>query len=193
MVMRKIRVPIQGMDFRMATTYFGLGGNIGDRFAYLQDAIRGLADFCVIEATSRVYETAPVHVTDQPRFLNMAVRARTDLAPRTLLTHIQGVENRLGRVRNLRWGPRVIDIDILLYADRIVDEADLTVPHPRMAERRFVLAPLADIAAAAILPSTDRTVSDLLAALPPDDDILMMAESVWDVERGEAPKAALSG
>ncbi len=177
----------------MATTYFGLGGNIGDRFAYLQDAIRGLAEFCTIEATSRVYETAPVHVTDQPRFLNMAVRARTDLTPRTLLTHVQGVENRLGRVRNLRWGPRVIDIDILLYADRIVDEADLTVPHPRMTERRFVLAPLTDIAAAALFPPTGRTVSDLLAALPADDDIQMMAESVWDVERGEALKAALSG
>ena len=162
----------------MAIVYFGLGSNIGDRLANLEAAMDALAGIARIEARSRVYETEPMHLADQPNFLNMAVRARTDLEPLALLLAVKALEETLGRVETVRWGPRLIDIDILLYGDSVVDEDQLTIPHPRLAERRFALAPLADVGAGACHPLARRTVAELLASLPPTEDVRVIAGHV---------------
>lgn len=132
----------------MSTAYLGLGGNVGDRLRSLTDAVWSLntePGLCVEKASS-VYETKPVGVIDQPDFLNLVVQVRTELSARDLLARCLQIETTLGRVRTLRWGPRTIDIDLLWYDGQTVDEPDLVLPHPRMASRAFVLAPLAEIA-----------------------------------------------
>ncbi len=128
--------------------YLGLGANLGDREAALEAALRGLdrpPEITVLRRSS-LYETDPVGVTDQPSFLNAVVELRTTLAPPELLAHALRLERELGRVRTVRWGPRVIDIDLLLYGEAAYAGPGLTVPHPRLAERGFALAPLAEIA-----------------------------------------------
>jgi 2-amino-4-hydroxy-6-hydroxymethyldihydropteridine diphosphokinase len=147
--------------------YLGLGTNLGDRRANLDAAIERLraAPDIAVTALSPVYETAPVGVTDQPNFYNMAVEIETALPPDKLLAAVLGIEREMGRVRTVRWGPRLIDIDILLYGEATIDAEGLTVPHPRMAERAFVLAPLADIAPALMIPGSERTVQELVNSL----------------------------
>jgi 2-amino-4-hydroxy-6-hydroxymethyldihydropteridine diphosphokinase len=160
----------------MATVYLGLGTNLGDRFANLKAAVSALSDVGKVEALSRVFETAPLYVTDQPAFLNMAARATTELSPLDLLRRLKGIEQELGRVEGLRYGPRLIDLDILLYDAAVSETAELTIPHPRLPERHFALAPLADLAAALRHPVTGRTIAEMLAELPPDDDIRIVAD-----------------
>ena len=160
----------------MAIVYLGLGTNLGDRIANLKAAVDALARVGEVDALSRVYETAPLYVTDQPPFLNMAVRARTDLAPHDLLARLKGMEDELGRVASVRYGPRLIDLDILLYGDAVVNSEVLVVPHPRLPERRFALAPLADVAATVVHPQAGRTVAQLLSELPGDDDVRVVAD-----------------
>jgi 2-amino-4-hydroxy-6-hydroxymethyldihydropteridine diphosphokinase len=125
----------------------GIGGNLGDRRAYLAGAVARLAAHpdILVMAVSPLYETPPWGKTDQPAFLNAAILVATQLTPRALLDAILAVEAGLGRRRNERWGPRVIDIDILLYGGRRVDEPGLRIPHPRLAERAFALRPLIDL------------------------------------------------
>lgn len=124
--------------------YIGLGSNMERRELFLQRAIQALRerDDVEVAAESGVYETEPVGYTDQPAFLNMVVAVRTALPPRQLLSVLLDIERSLGRTRTIRWGPRTIDLDLLLYGDQAVSEPDLTVPHPRMGERAFVLVPL---------------------------------------------------
>lgn len=162
----------------MATVFLGLGTNLGDRFANLRAAVDALGAVAEVEALSRVYETAPLYVTDQPAFLNMAARARTGLDPAGLLRRLKDIENGLGRVASVRYGPRLIDLDILLYGDAVVEAADLVIPHPRLPERRFALAPLADVGAEARHPLAGRTVADMLSALPADDDVRVVADAL---------------
>lgn len=128
--------------------YVGLGSNLGDRESVIADAVSALGSHPEIEVlrVSTLRETEPWGPIDQPRFLNGAVAVDTTLAPRALLGVLLDVERGLGRVRHERWGPRTIDLDLLLYGDTVVDEPGLTVPHPRLRERAFVLEPLLEIA-----------------------------------------------
>jgi 2-amino-4-hydroxy-6-hydroxymethyldihydropteridine diphosphokinase len=146
--------------------YLALGSNLGERRHHLEAALRALPPEVEISALSRLYETTPAYVTDQPVFLNMAVEGYTTLSPTGLLNHLQQIERSLGRERTLRYGPRTIDLDILFYDELILDLPGLTLPHPRMSERDFVLRPLADIAPNFVHPVLQRSVQELLAALP---------------------------
>jgi 2-amino-4-hydroxy-6-hydroxymethyldihydropteridine diphosphokinase len=128
--------------------YLGLGANLGDRLLQLQRAVNLLRERMAIYAVSSVYDTGPMLVTDQPRFLNLVCSARTSLSPEELLTLLKSIESRLGRVAGPRFGPRLLDIDLLLYDELVFASPSLTVPHPRMLERAFVLVPLAEIAPA---------------------------------------------
>ncbi|WP_459503803.1 2-amino-4-hydroxy-6-hydroxymethyldihydropteridine diphosphokinase [Bacillus sp. C1] len=127
--------------------YVALGSNIGDRYAYLLGAIELLKQnpYIQVEAVSSVYETDPVGYTDQNRFLNLVIKISTNLMPQELLEITQRVENDLGRKRKFRWGPRTIDLDILLYNQENIEAENLIVPHPRMFERAFVIVPLLEI------------------------------------------------
>jgi 2-amino-4-hydroxy-6-hydroxymethyldihydropteridine diphosphokinase len=115
---------------------------------------------------SSLYRTAPVGVTDQPDFLNLAVQAETVLEPHELLTLVKRVERDIGRRPTFRWGPRVVDIDILLYGDRVLETPELTIPHPQMSNRAFVLVPLAEIAPGLIHPFQQQTIAELAANVP---------------------------
>lgn len=153
----------------MAFVHIGLGTNLGDRVANLRAALGALCALGRLEAISSVWETAPVGVVDQPAFLNMAAALETTLAPLDLLAALKEAEERLGRVASRRWGPRLIDLDVLLWGGESMESERLTLPHPRLHERRFALAPLAEIAPEAVHPSLDRTVAALLAELPAED------------------------
>lgn len=149
----------------MKTIYLSLGSNLGDREGNLRAAIAllGAAGVHVLRVSS-VYETEPLEVRDQPWFLNLVVEAETELFPKQLLARIQKIELELGRARVRPKGPRTIDIDILLYGESLIETGELTVPHPRLAERRFVLEPLAELAPELRHPASRRTVRELLAA-----------------------------
>jgi 2-amino-4-hydroxy-6-hydroxymethyldihydropteridine diphosphokinase len=147
--------------------FVGIGSNLGDREAHIRRALELLAaePGIGVGQISQIRETDPVGFLDQPRFLNAAVRLTTDLEPRALLDRLLAVEQALGRVRAAeRYGPRTIDLDLLLYGDRVVDEPGLSVPHPRLAERRFVLEPLAELDPALEVPGRG-PVQALLAGL----------------------------
>jgi 2-amino-4-hydroxy-6-hydroxymethyldihydropteridine diphosphokinase len=151
----------------MKTVYFGLGSNMGDREYNLRTAIEQLAapDLRVLR-TSPIYETEPIDYTAQRWFLNLVVEAETGLFPKQLLSRTAKIERELGRIRTVAKGPRTIDIDILLYGKAVVHDRTLEIPHPRMADRRFVLAPLADLVPGLRHPVTHKTVREMLDAAP---------------------------
>ncbi len=154
----------------MHTVYLSLGSNIGDRRRHLDDALKLLPEARVpILRVSRVYETEPRDFRNQPLFLNLVAEAETRLLPLQLLHAIERVECRLGRKRAIAKGPRTIDIDILLYGGSIVDVGDLQIPHPRMALRRFVLEPLAELAPDLQHPVTHLSVVEMLEAVGDQD------------------------
>jgi 2-amino-4-hydroxy-6-hydroxymethyldihydropteridine diphosphokinase len=145
----------------VARAYVGLGANLGDREAAILDAARRID----ARRLSTIRETEPWGYADQPPFLNAVAEIETELTPRELLDRLLAVERELGRIRlGPRWGPRTIDLDLLLYGDLVVDEPGLTVPHPHLHERRFVLEPLAELDPTLIVPGKG-TVSTLLAGL----------------------------
>lgn len=148
--------------------FIGLGSNVGDRYSYLMKALEQLDNHKQIELVnySSVYETEPVGVTEQASFLNMVAEIKTSLSPKKLLQATQKIEIRLHRVRRKRWGPRTIDLDILLFNDENIRMNDLLIPHPRMHERAFVLVPLAEIAADMHVPIHSCSVSSLQRMLP---------------------------
>jgi 2-amino-4-hydroxy-6-hydroxymethyldihydropteridine diphosphokinase len=146
--------------------YLSLGSNVGDRVAHLRDAIARLESIGRVVSVSSFYETEPVEVTDQPWFLNCAVGLETALTAEQLMAQLLQIEQEMGRRRIQKKGPRTIDIDILLFDDLILDSPDVTIPHPAMQERRFVLEPLAEIAAEARHPGVKKTIRELLEELP---------------------------
>jgi 2-amino-4-hydroxy-6-hydroxymethyldihydropteridine diphosphokinase len=164
----------------MVPVLFALGTNLGDREANLRRAIAWLRRETAVDAVSAVYETAPMYDTDQDAFLNMCVAARTDLAPEALLARLKAAEAEIGRLPSRPNGPRLIDLDLLLYGDRVVDRPDLAVPHPRMAERGFVLAPAADVAAGWRHPVEGRSVAELLQALGPLSGVVRRDDLMLD-------------
>ena len=146
----------------MAIIYLGLGSNLGDRLANLRAAVNALPPEVSVMVESAIYETPPWGVEDQPAFLNMALRAETKLTPAALRDHVKRIERQVGRTETFRWGPRVIDIDILLYDDRIVDTPKLVIPHAQMHKRPFVLVPLASIAPNVLHPALGLSMRELL-------------------------------
>ena len=149
----------------MNIAYLSLGSNIGDRLANLQGCIARLATFGKVTKVSSFYETEPMEVLDQPWFLNCAVQLATELAAQELLAAVRHIEEEMGRRRDVSKGPRTIDVDILLFGSRVIEEADLHIPHPAMRERRFVLEPLAEIAPEARDPISGLEVRQLLVQL----------------------------
>lgn len=150
----------------MATAFVGIGSNLGDRESHLRRALELLAAEEGIEvvAVSALRETEPVGPVEQGPFLNGAVHVETELRPRELLERLLDIEERLGRVRRERFGPRTIDLDLLVYGGEVVDDPGLTLPHPRLHERRFALEPLAELAPGLIVPGRG-SVSALLSEL----------------------------
>jgi 2-amino-4-hydroxy-6-hydroxymethyldihydropteridine diphosphokinase len=146
------------------TVYLSLGSNLGDRERNLHEAVTALAGkgVCVVRNSS-IYETEPVDFLDQPWFLNCVVEAETTLTPLELLNVLRDLESGMGRKREFAKGPRLLDIDILLYGQETIDATELQVPHPRMAERRFVLVPLAELAPDLRYPAWNATAKELLA------------------------------
>ncbi len=161
------------------TIYLGLGSNLGERKKNLIAALDALAPGVRVEAVSSLYETDPVGPQDQQDFYNAVCRASTGLQPQALLARVKEIEADVGRVRARRWGPRMIDIDILLYGDEIVAEPDLRIPHQELANRAFVLVPLAELAADVTHPSQGKTVAELLASVDASG-VRLLAKTGWE-------------
>jgi 2-amino-4-hydroxy-6-hydroxymethyldihydropteridine diphosphokinase len=157
----------------MPTIYLALGTNLGDRAENLRRALAALPPAFTVEAASPIYETAPMYVTAQPNFLNMACRAQTALLPLEALRALKLLETALGREADIRFGPRLIDLDLLFYEDLVFQSPELALPHPRLHERAFVLVPLADIAPDFVHPVLKQTISALR------DQLGDAKDSVW--------------
>lgn len=164
---------------REVFAFLGLGSNVGDRLAYLQSGVESLAAHRKVrlDEVSSVYETAPVGGPPQDPFLNMAVRVATTASPHGLLRACQQAEQAADRQRTVRWGPRTLDVDVLLYGDRTISTGRLTVPHPRLTERPFALVPLIEVAPGAALPD-GRSLVTVLAGLAPIEGIAMVGRQV---------------
>ncbi|WNB94051.1 2-amino-4-hydroxy-6-hydroxymethyldihydropteridine diphosphokinase [Bacillus sp. NEB1478] len=166
----------------METAYLSVGSNMGEREDLLKKAIRSLADCpdIAIEKISSIYETDPVGVTDQPLFLNLAIKLKTNLSPRALLSKLHEVEENLERKRIRKWGPRTIDLDILLYNGVSIQTEVLEIPHPRMLERAFVLIPLSEIAPDDIYPGESISLHQVLCEQRDKEGVRIWKKIDWE-------------
>jgi len=148
----------------MPIAYIGFGSNLGDRDGYIRQALSELAstDGITLLRVSSLYETAPVGYTNQGKFLNGVAEIETSVPPHTLLALLKGIEAKLGRQHRVRWGPREIDLDILIYGERQISTPELTIPHPEMQRRGFVLIPLAELAPNLCHPVLGKRIAELL-------------------------------
>jgi 2-amino-4-hydroxy-6-hydroxymethyldihydropteridine diphosphokinase len=165
----------------LRTVYVGLGSNVGDRAANLRLALRSLEPQSRVEAVSSLYESRPMGPKDQPPYYNAVCRVSTELGPAALLRHLKAIEREIGRQPGPRWGPRPIDLDILLFAAEVVEEPDLVVPHPGLTERAFVLIPLAEIAGDVLHPLSGRPI-EALAAAADRSEIRQVQPQGWERE-----------
>jgi len=151
----------------MERVFLGLGSNLGDRVETIRKAKEMVSSIpgVSVAVSSSLYVTEPVGISDQPMFINAVLEIETDLSPEELFFELKDIEAKLGRTETIRWGPRVIDIDILLFGDRIVEEEDLTIPHPEMAKRGFVLVPLCEIAPEIKHPRLKKKIKELVDRL----------------------------
>ena len=156
--------------------HLGLGTNLGDRWTNLREALRLLSSSPGLRLLrcSQAYETEPWGVTEQPRFLNCVAEVAATLEPEALLTRCQAVEQEVGRVPGPRWGPRLIDVDILLYGSQVVDLPDLEIPHPRLHLRAFALVPLAEVVPEAVHPALSRCIGELAQAVEGRDGVSVL-------------------
>lgn len=153
--------------------YLGLGSNLGDREKNLLDAIERLGQGVEVEQVSSPYDTEPVGYDDQPRFLNAVVKGDTKLTPENLLVFVKKIEVDLGRKATFKDGPRIIDIDILLYGEVVMDTPSLTIPHARYTERSFVLGPLSEIAPDVVCPVGHKSVKELASMIDNKDEVII--------------------
>jgi 2-amino-4-hydroxy-6-hydroxymethyldihydropteridine diphosphokinase len=169
-----------GSKYTLAKAYLSLGSNLGDRLRFLKEAISKIeeSDNITINRISSVYETQPVGYKNQGWFLNLVIEIETSLVPQDLLQHILTVEDQMGRKREVKWGPRNIDIDILLYDNQVIQSNHLTVPHPRMPERRFVLLPLAEIAPKLLHPQLIKSIEELLEGCEDKSKVWLTSEKL---------------
>ena len=159
---------------KTTTAYLGLGSNLGDREVNLREALSLLGRGESLTALSSVYETEPWGYTSQPPFLNLVCALETNLSPHGLLELAHGVERELGRAPTFRYGPRSMDVDILLYGNEVIQTPDLQVPHPLISQRAFVLVPLAEIAPGLVHPSLGKSIEELLAEVPGREKVVMV-------------------
>ena len=152
--------------------YLSLGSNLGDRRANLKKALSLLGDSVDIASVSSVYDTEPVGVGEQPRFLNLVCRVNTNIGSLQLLSFIKGIEAEMGRDLKLKNAPRVVDIDIIFHGDTIMESQELTIPHPRMRERAFVLIPFAEIAPEIVHPVSGERIDDLASRVEGRDGVV---------------------
>ena len=165
----------------MAEVFLGLGSNLRGPAKNIREALARIRYCVTVEQLSSLYRTEPVGLSDQPFFLNAVLRGQTSLGPGELLENLLVVEEEMGRVREVKMGPRTIDIDLLVYDDLMIDTPQLTLPHPRMTERRFVLVPLVEIAPEFQTPGMAKTVSELLTELTCTEIVEVVAEANWSV------------
>lgn len=162
--------------------YIALGSNMGDRFGYLKKAIQSLEDHDSIHVvnSSSIYETDPVGYTNQAQFLNMAIKVVTSLEPLELLTVCNNIETDFGRKREIKWGPRTLDLDILLYNQENIETEKLTIPHPRMCERAFVVLPLLEMDESITIPSMSEPLEACLHQIPDKEGV-----RIWKQKNGD--------
>jgi 2-amino-4-hydroxy-6-hydroxymethyldihydropteridine diphosphokinase len=164
----------------MATAYIALGSNLGDRMGTLRAAVQRLETLGCITGVSSLYETEPVGYLEQPAFLNAVVALETALAPVDLLRALLGIERDLGRTRSFPDAPRTLDLDLLLVDDVTLETTELTLPHPRLHERTFVLVPLAELTPELVHPVSGQTMRQLLSAMPDGGGVEVYGTGGWE-------------
>ena len=149
----------------MSEAFIGIGANLGNRVETLKRAVYNLSESVCLVGASRIYETEPIGFKDQPAYLNAVLKIETQMGARTLLNHLLALELEFGRIRKEKWGPRILDLDILLYGVEVIEEEGLHIPHPHLHLRSFVLAPLCDLAPDDHHPKLDKSYSELLESI----------------------------